>query len=58
MKKREFPVGHAGEYGMLVQFEVCFYAAGACPQMSGSRAPARNETLPLNLASSCREHIV
>ena len=32
---------------MLVQMEACFYAAGAWPPISGNRAPARNETLPL-----------
>ena len=34
--------GHVGEYGMLVQMEVCFYVSGAWPLILAERALVRN----------------
>ena len=35
-------VGHAGEYGMVVQMEVGFYDSGAWPLFLAERAPVRH----------------
>ena len=41
--------GHVGEYGMLVQMEVCFYVSGAWPLILAERALVRNVAMQVNL---------